>query len=273
MNQQSVADLRRKVNETQKVLDLNLDNWDPRTKPGMEGRRNKAAQEIEGLKAALARQILQTSTAMLILDDVKITPEVVKAAKEKKSEIILLDFLSTEKWLVKTIYGDTPPKGGYPFNSSTLNRMNILVSDEVGDKIAADSMPLMSAPAKLFGTSKTKEEILQKMSSVMYDAYSTELKEHLFRVLISEGIYDRLQSDEVSVFIVNVPRVFVKPFSSYAGKTIVVTEDQSLTGAALVLDETANAEELVAAVTKAQTIVKKRVRNTTKRNDEGNQNQ
>lgn len=263
INQQSVVELRRKVNEAQKVLDLNIATWDPRTRPGVEGRQNKARQEIDGLKNDLSRKILEGSTTMLILQDVSIAPAIVQQAKENPDKVLLLDFLSTEKWLVKTIYGDNAKT--FPFNSNVVTRMNILISDEVGDKIRATEMPVINANIASFGTALSREEILKKFETLMYQAYGTELKQNLFNVLLTEGIYDKLQQDEVAVFIMNVPVNFTKVLSSYTGKTIVVTEDASVPGA-LVINSESSAEELVGAITKAQTLVnKKSVKSTTKR--------
>ena len=122
----------------------------------------------------------------------------------------------------------------------------------------------MEAKSNEYGISKTREDIVAKMEKITFATFDTELKEKLFRVLAFEGVYDRLQEDAVAVFIINVPKNFVKAFSSYAGKTIVVTEEAGVPGSVTVTPES-NASELIGAVTQAQNIVNKRVRNTTKR--------
>ena len=254
-NHQSVVELRRKVNEAQKVINMDLGKFEHSVRTGIEGRQNKARQEIDTLKASLASKILENATTMLLLRDVSITPAVVQVAREKKDNVITLDFLSIEKGLVKSIYGDNAKL--YPFNTGILNRMNILISDEIGEKIKAIAMPQVVAPQTMYGNSTTREEIINKFETLLTAAYDTELKQHLFRTLLIEGVYDRLQQDEIAVFIVNVPKKFVQTFSSYTGKTITVTEDVSMVGALTVTPES-SAEELVGAVTKAQALVNKK---------------
>ena len=139
-NQQSVVELRRKVNDTLKVLSMDLSNWDPRTRTGMEGRQNQARGEIDTLKVELAKKILENSTAMLVMRDVSITPAIIQEGKANAEKVLLLDFLSVEKGLVKKIYGDAAKT--FPFNTETINRMNMLVTEEIGGKIGATRMPL-----------------------------------------------------------------------------------------------------------------------------------
>jgi hypothetical protein len=233
---------------------MNLDNWDPRTKPGMEGRQGRARQEAEGLRAQIASKVLANSTTILVTRDVTITPSIVTEAKKHPNNIIMLDFLSLEKGMFKQIYGDNPKS--LPFNTETIGRMNMLLVD-VADKLAVISMPTLKGSGNLYGVASSKEEILSKMETAMVEAYDTELKSAFLRSLIMDETANKLNNDAIAVFIVNVPNNFTKALSNFTGRTIVATEDASNLGA-VVLQADSSAEELVNAVTQAQAAEKKK---------------
>ena len=144
----------------QSLVEMNLDNWDPRTKPGMEGKQGRARQEIDGLKVDITAKVLTNSTTVLVLRDVSITPDIVAEARKLPQNVIILDFLSLEKGMLTQIYGKNPTN--LPFNTTTISQMNNLMID-VGDKMQVLSMPTITADAKMYGTASSKEALISKM--------------------------------------------------------------------------------------------------------------
>jgi len=229
------------------IVNLDLNNWDPRTLPGMSGKQAKAKEEAEDLKIEITNLILNDSTTVLVLRDVSITPDLVTEARNFPENVILIDYLALEKGMFLKIYGKNAKN--MSFNTDTISRMNSLMID-VGDALQVVSMPTLTADGKLYGTSNVQGDILSKMETVMTSAYDTDLKQVFINHAILDNMDNKFQNDAVSVFIINVPPVskFLKALSSYTSRTVIVTEDQKMLGA-VVLTPDSNAEELVGAIT------------------------
>lgn len=228
-------------------MNLDLNNWDPRTLPGMSGKQAKAKGEAEDLKVGITNLILNDSTTVLVLRDVSITPAIVSEARKFPENVILIDYLALEKGMFLKIYGKNAKN--MSFNTDTISRMNSLMID-VGDALQVVSMPTLTADGKLYGTSNVQGDILSKMETVMTNAYDTDLKQVFINHAILDNMDNKFQNDAVSVFIINVPPVskFLKALSSYTSRTVIVTEDEKMLGA-VVLTPDSNAEELVGAIT------------------------
>lgn len=223
--------LRKRYDELQSVLALDTTNWDPRTLPGIEGRKNAAKIEIEGVKLNLARSILLNSRITTVIRDYEGTGQLVAAAKTNLAKNILLDYLSLEKGMYREIFGNK--EGNVTFNTEIVNRMNMLLID-VGDKIGAVSMPALSASSTQYGTLKTRQEMIERMESVIEKTLDYELKDLFLGAILQDQVLERLDQGSLNILLVNAPAGFVSVASTFAGSQVVVAVDNPMSTATLV---------------------------------------
>lgn len=231
------------------LLSKDLSNWDIRTKSGMLGRQNAAKIRIEEVKKDLAYFILKNSVTVLLMRDYEQTNTVVESAKKNPEANIVLDALMIEKKMFQNLFGTAKT---LTFNSDIVSRMNILMS-EVGLKIEAASLPVILGDARHFGTLRTRGEMIERMERVIWETYAEELKSHFFRAVILDEVAARIATrDSINVVIVNVPQNLVRAFSSYTGRTQILSNESQEAAQLTRPERRAAAQTVEAAPVEAQ---------------------
>lgn len=236
------AALKKRYDELLSILALDTTNWDPRTLPGIEGRKNSAKIEIEGVKMNLAQAVLLNSQINILLRDYEGTDQLVAAAKTDLGKNILLDYLSLEKGMYREIFG---AKEGGSFNSEIINRMNMLLIS-VGDKIGAISFPALSANSTQYGTVKTRQAMIEKMEQALESTFNYELKDLFLASIIKDQVLERLGQGSLNLVLVNTPVGFVDTARALAGRSQVLSNDNPLPKAAPVTAKPAATSEAAA---------------------------
>lgn len=211
--------LRNQYKSYKELLIMDLTNWDPRTRPGLEGKQNEAKVKIEEVKNSLAREILKNSSITIVLRDYPQTHKVVEAAKANPEKNALIDYLSVEKSMYKAIFGERDVK--VTFNTETLNRMNVFMS-EVGERLGALSIPTLTATSNQYGTLPGRQEMIEKMEAVSQDTYGYEMKQLSIRSLVFDRVIDRLGQDSINIVLVNAAEGFAGLAQAFAGNSVVL---------------------------------------------------
>lgn len=219
---QNLQELREKFTQLQQLANMDIHNWEPSTKPGIEGRKNKAKAEIEEVSPKLVRAILSNSQTFLVTRDFEGTGEVVKEAAKNAETTILLDFLSTEKWMFSQIFDKKVTN--FTFNSDTINKINVLLFD-IGNRLDVMSMPSVDVNARRFGTLKSREEMIERIEEALIFAFNDELKKSIIQLDLKEAVLKKLNLDSVTVIIINVLPEFTDPLKGLSAKTTVLSND------------------------------------------------
>lgn len=239
---QKIQELRKKYQTLKDIIAKDISEWDPRTRTGMEGLKNRSKQDINTVRPALVSAILSNSTTAIVTDDVANSKEIIEAVLANGNTMIAIDFLKLERDLIKGLY---PNQAGtsYSVNTDVVSRMNRMIA-ELGTKLGVASMPAIQLNGVTYGSIPSKEALIAKLHQILTDTYDNELKSLYVGHLIGQALEDRLNETALTVVIANVPVSFTGPMSKYTGRAVVLAGKEGIAGA-LVANESTTPEKFI----------------------------
>jgi len=244
-------ELRQKITKLKEILGKNLENWDPRTRPGMVGLQEKSKRELEEVKQDLSVNIVRTAMLIAGLDDAN-NETLRKVAAMNPHESVSIDFYELENRILDTIYSGRE-KVGYLVNnefSILLNRALSVVRDELG----AISMPTVNIPAARYGKYESKQAVANFLHDVFTKQFGTELKAkymHLRLTQLGKELLDG-EFNTLTIVITNIPKDFKDVVSGITNHMVFVTKEEGIPKSVICSDQDSEQDLIMKIVAKIQ---------------------
>ena len=242
-------ELRKKIIQMTAHANLDLSNWDPRTKTGMEGLQRNAQAKLPELRLELGQKVLENSITAIVLDDLKFNAELAEAVLENQDSLAIVDFMRLEKELFKRLF----PTGNPPFkvDSNTVFGINEILYNDITKMLDIIALPRINATVGMFLQTSDKEVVLKKLSEIMTSAFDSDLKNLYINHTVSVLVNERLDKNAVGLFIVNVPASEVQNMSVFTKDSTVLTTVKSKTKGVEVIKKDTTAKSVVDKILKA----------------------
>lgn len=242
----NLLSLREEFNKLNNIIKQDLLNWDPATKSGMEGAQNKAREQLGSVSSKLAYEIAKNSVCVVFLNKTNdsLVEYITSESSARSSKVFCLDAMSTERRLFNEVFSKR--SSPYAFNSDTVSRLNSALMD-MGSEIGAQYMASIATSASSYGSVQTKEQAVDKISTLLKRTYDNDLTRLMLSNDINKEVKARLDNDVLLTFIFNVDESMYSDFDKTFGKIILIG-DTDKTDRAINLDKNLPNDQVLEAI-------------------------
>ena len=250
--------LKEKLANLKELASKDLSEWNLNSRPSMEGAQRAAREEIPAIEQQIYEKTLETVRVLVATKDVSITGDIVEALRKLGSEAAMVDALALEKKFFGDLFGSQRPP--YRFDSHTVFTLNNLFY-KLAEEIDALSIPKINGQASDFGTMDTATKAVEKLSSIFYRTFGTDMKSIYTAKLIREKITSNINSDVKVIFVGNANEEDLEMFKLLGKQVAIITENAKI-GTKVSKDTDAN--EVIEALMNFNEEVKKTKKTTKK---------